>query len=68
MTLVDRLLAIQAEAEDVAWRDDMIRGLREALKFYADEENYLPDEHYPDNSPVDIDFGKIARAALEQKR
>jgi hypothetical protein len=42
--------------------------LREALKFYADENNYLPHEFYPDNSPVDIDSGKIARAALEQKR
>jgi hypothetical protein len=26
--------------EDVKWRDQMIRDLREALKFYADEKNY----------------------------
>lgn len=25
---------------DVEWRDDMIRELRAALKFYADEKNY----------------------------
>jgi hypothetical protein len=42
--------------------------MREALKFYADENNYLPHEFYPDSSPVDIDSGKIARAALEPKR
>jgi hypothetical protein len=26
--------------EDVKWRDEMIRELREALKFYADEKHY----------------------------
>jgi hypothetical protein len=56
-----------AHITDVARRDDMIRDLRKALKFYADEKNYLPHEVYPDQSVVDSDNGKIARKALETK-
>ena len=41
--------------------------MREALKFYADEKNHLPHEYWHDSSPVDIDNGKIARAALEKR-
>jgi hypothetical protein len=56
-------------ADEITWRDDMIRSLREALKFYADETNYLKRGWGgPDPSPVDSDNGKIARAALEWKR
>jgi hypothetical protein len=55
---------------DLEWRDDMIRGLREALKFYADERNYHSRSGFEDrqNSVVDCDRGDIARAALEGKR
>jgi hypothetical protein len=54
---------------DIEWRDQMIRELREALKFYADEKNYQQRgwQGDPDKSPVDSDNGKIARAALEKK-
>ena len=38
---------------DVAWRDEMIRELREALKFYADAKNYQQRgwQGDPDPSP-----------------
>jgi hypothetical protein len=39
--------------------------LREALKFYADEKNYLQPGWRL--SPTEVDGGKIARAALEKK-
>jgi hypothetical protein len=43
--------------------------MRETLKFYADETNYLKRGWGgPDPSPVDSDGGKIAREALEPKR
>jgi hypothetical protein len=45
-------------------RDQMIRELREALKFYADEKNY----DHGRASLVSSDRGKIARQALEPKR
>jgi hypothetical protein len=45
-------------ADEIMWREDMIRELREALKFYANA----------DRSLVDLDNGKIARDALEKKR
>jgi hypothetical protein len=43
---------------DVKWREDMIRDLREALKFYANADRTL----------VDLDNGKVARDALEKKQ
>ena len=52
---------------DVKWREDMIRELREALKFYADEKHYQQRGFWqgdPDASLVDSDNGTIARAAL----
>jgi len=54
---------------DIQWRDDMIRSLREALKFYADERNYQRCMWYGELGPslLDGDNGKIARAALEGK-
>ena len=48
--------------EDVKWRDEMTRELREALKFYADTRNYHGFE-----TGVLVDNGKIAREALEKK-
>ena len=48
---------------DVKWREDMIRELREALKFYADTKNYHGYE-----SGVLVDNGTIARAALGEKK
>jgi hypothetical protein len=53
-------------------RDEMIRELREALKFYADEKNYQQRGFWaggdPDASPVESDNGKIARDALGEKK
>jgi hypothetical protein len=45
-------------------------GLREALRFYADEKNYHQRgwQGDPDPSKVDSDSGKIARAALARER
>jgi hypothetical protein len=55
---------------DLAWRDEMIRELREALKFYADERNYHSRGGVEDvqNSVVDSDNGTIARDALGEKK
>jgi hypothetical protein len=39
MSVLPALLRQEAMS-DIAWRDEMIRELREALKFYADEKNY----------------------------
>ncbi len=46
---------------DIEWRDQMIRELREALKFYADTKNY-----HGFDTGVLVDNGKIAREALKQ--
>jgi hypothetical protein len=55
---------------DVKSRDEMIRELREALKFYADERNYHSRGGVEDvqNSVVDSDNGTIARDALGEKK
>jgi hypothetical protein len=55
---------------DVAWRDDMIRDLINALKFYAAESNYQQRgwQGDPDKSLVDSDNGRRARIALIKAR
>jgi len=55
--------------DDVAMKDQMIRELREALKFYADTKNYQQRGWQGDPIPslVDSDMGTIARAALEKR-
>jgi len=55
--------------EDVKRRDDMIRDLREALKFYADKRNYHRCLWYGELGPslLDDDNGKKAREALAGK-
>jgi hypothetical protein len=55
---------------DIAWRDEMIRELREALKFYAAETNYQQRgwQGDPDRSVVDSDNGRRARLALIKAR
>ena len=62
------LLAIAAYFDNVSLKDQMMRELREALKFYADTDNYQPEGvATPDPSPIDSDNGKKARAALEKR-
>jgi hypothetical protein len=53
-------------ADEIMWRDEMIRELREALKFYADPKNYQRSGWQGDQDPslVESDHGKIARAAI----
>jgi hypothetical protein len=57
---------------EIGWRDDMIRGLCETLKFYAAETNYQrrgrPQNQYPDKALVDSDNGRRARIALIKAR
>jgi hypothetical protein len=58
--------ALYSSASDIAQRDEMIREVSYAmlaLKFYADTKNYHGYE-----SGVLVDNGKIARAALGEKK
>jgi hypothetical protein len=66
MSVLPALLRHQEAMSDIAWRDDMIRELREALKFYADEKNH--HRKWPCQSLVDVDSGKTARDALGEKK
>ena len=59
-------MSVSDKFPDEAWACEVISGLREALKFYADETNYEQGWRGArrQRTLVDIDNGKIARAAL----
>lgn len=64
-------LATEADGEWGWYRDDVpyllarIQQLEDALRWYADGENYMETD---DGAPVNWDFGKIARNALSNQR
>jgi|GEM_PF-1759749 len=57
-----RVIVANAHQDNLERKDAEIDRLREALKFYADEENNLLVDG--ENTTVSIDAGKIARQAL----
>jgi hypothetical protein len=57
--------AARSEADEVNRLQAENNKLREALKFYAERDNYLLIEDR-DKSDIELDFGNLAREALKE--